>query len=77
MSKAIEARIEALVAPIVSCADLFLESVTVTRGKEPLVRVTVDLRRARVRLMRTASCRSRGKSRRSWMRTIRLKVPTR
>ncbi len=44
MSKAIEARIETLVAPIVSRADLFLESVTVTRGKEPLVRVTVDLK---------------------------------
>ncbi|MDO5048919.1 MAG: ribosome maturation factor RimP [Actinomycetaceae bacterium] len=43
MSKAVEARIQELVAPIVKSADLFLESVTVTTGRDPLVRVTVDL----------------------------------
>lgn len=43
MSPAIQSRIEALVAPKVIDADLFLEKVTVTAGKAPLVRVTVDL----------------------------------
>lgn len=43
MSKAVETRIKNLVSPIVESADLFLESVTVTGGREPLVRVTVDL----------------------------------
>lgn len=43
MSKAVETRIKNLVAPLVEAADLFLESVTVTGGREPLVRVTVDL----------------------------------
>ncbi|MDO5728856.1 MAG: ribosome maturation factor RimP [Actinomycetaceae bacterium] len=41
--KSVERQIEELVAPIVGARDLFLESVTVTAGKNPLVRVTVDL----------------------------------
>ncbi|MDO5033941.1 MAG: ribosome maturation factor RimP [Actinomycetaceae bacterium] len=43
MSKAVETRIEELAAPIVSNAELYLEGVTVTSGKNPLVRVTLDL----------------------------------
>lgn len=43
MKKAVETRIENLVRPLVESADLFLEGVTVTGGREPLVRVTVDV----------------------------------
>lgn len=43
MKKAIETRIENLVRPLVESAGLFLEAITVTSGREPLVRVTVDL----------------------------------